>query len=128
MPTKTRPPHSAHLAHLGIRIHPKRRPECSLLLRDRHRNSASITHGGVVFSMADVAMALAVLERVRPGQACSTIDARISYLRPAVKGKLVAKGELIAMGRTVAHAEATITCDGKTVARAQGTFAVHDRR
>jgi len=53
-----------------------------------HLNAAEICHGGTIFSLADVAFALASNSH---GQVALAIDMSISYLRPAKAGDLINK-------------------------------------
>ncbi len=56
-----------------------------LVVSDRHRNGLGMVHGGVIFSLADYAFAVACNSH---GHASVAIDANISFLR-APKGSVL---------------------------------------
>jgi acyl-CoA thioesterase len=58
----------------------------SMNVREDHVNSAQVCHGGTVFSLADVAFALACNSH---GPLALAIDMSISYLRPVSVGELI---------------------------------------
>lgn len=90
----------------------------------KHRNSAGIVHGGVLFSMLDTAMARAYIETLPPeSRAGATLEMKINFLRPTVSGKISAFGTLINTTRRTAYVEGAVKSeDGKLVAKASGTM------
>lgn len=58
-----------------------------LIIRDTHKNSHGTVHGGVIFSLADCAFAVASNSYKVPSVAINT---SMSYLKPAISGKLTA--------------------------------------
>lgn len=87
-----------------------------------------IVHGGVAFSLADSAMAHAILPTLDEGQNCSTIELKISYLSAVTEGTMRAEAIVIKRGRRIAFLEAKVHCNGKLVATATGTFAIVEMR
>lgn len=87
-----------------------------------------IVHGGVAYGLADSAMAHALIAMLDSGMNCSTIEMKMSYLAPVREGLLRAEAAVVKKGRTIAFVEATVDCDGKVVAKATGTFAIHELR
>lgn len=72
---------------------------------DEHRNPWGMTHGGLLFTLVDVAgcwaaAAVKGLEGFRP---VVTESASIHYLRPAGKGRLTAKARAVKSGKTIAY-------------------------
>jgi acyl-CoA thioesterase len=89
----------------------------SLVLDDRHLNGNGVAHGGVVFSLADVAFAVAVNSRGAAVSASSTI----SFCAPGKSGTLCAAAREISLSRKLGTYEVVVTDDaGKTVALFQG--------
>ncbi len=69
----------------------------SMEVRPEHLNAAGFCHGGVIFSLADVAFALACNSH---GTMALALDVSISYLRPCVPGdRLVARAEEEKIGK-----------------------------
>ena len=84
-------------------------------------NSLGATHGGVIATLLDVAMAGAARSEDESYRVI-TIDMSIQYLRPAI-GTLRAQGELLHTTKSLAFCEATLTdVENKMCARASGTF------
>ena len=60
-------------------------------------------HGGVISALADTVGGMAVFTRLGEGQAASTIDLRVDYLRPGlVDIDLMASSTVLRMGNRVA--------------------------
>lgn len=87
-----------------------------------------IVHGGVIFTLADTAMAMALLSVMPPNTGCSTIEAKINFLLPVRTGELSANAIIIHRGRSTAVLEATVhNTNGderKAIARVLGTFHI----
>lgn len=100
----------------------------SIIIDERLMHPFMIVHGGVIFTLADTAMSMALLSIIPPGTPFGTIEAKINYLHPVREGKLVAEGTVVHEGRSIAVLEATIYNEvhGErvNVARALGTFNI----
>ncbi len=87
-----------------------------------------IVHGGVIFTLADTAMSMALISVLPMGTRFSTIEAKINYIAPVVTGELTAEGIIVHRGRSTAVTEATVynLKDGEKVmvARVLGTFHI----
>lgn len=85
-------------------------------------------HGGVIFTLADTAMSMALLSVIPPGTRFSTIEAKINFLLPVRTGELLAEAHLIHRGRSTAVLEATVhNINGEerqAIARVLGTFNI----
>lgn len=94
---------------------------------ERYSNGAT-THGGVLAAVTDFALSTAVLTELEAGADLVTTNLNVTYLRPVpLSGRFRCEGRVVGRGRTVAHAEATMTDDrGREVLRATGSF--HLRR
>lgn len=90
-----------------------------------HRNLIGTTHGGVVSTMADTAIGLAVRTTLSEDSRHVTTQLNITYLEKVDSGRLVARGRVLRSGKRFAYGEADVVDDGgKLVARATATFAV----
>ncbi|MGZ4133223.1 MAG: PaaI family thioesterase [Actinomycetota bacterium] len=93
--------------------------------RDEHLNLQGLIHGGVLATLADTAMGLAVRSAMQPGRRHVTIELGVHYLRPARPGALEAVGRAVRVGTQVAYAEADVLDgEGRLLARANGTYSV----
>jgi acyl-CoA thioesterase len=83
-------------------------------------NAGGYCHGGLLFALADTACAYALAEA---GLAPVTLDAGITYLRPATAGeRIAAETEVVRAGRRIGHCEVRLTReDGTLLAIYRGT-------
>lgn len=94
--------------------------ECEL--RPEMQNGHGTLHGGVTASLVDASIGIAAIA-LSGGRRLSTVDLKVSYLRPAVAGKLHCRAHLEKSGRTLVFGEATVR-DGRgtVVATGQATY------
>jgi uncharacterized protein (TIGR00369 family) len=91
----------------------------------RHYNPIGTVHGGFTATLLDSALGCAIFSTLAKGEAWTTLELKINYVRPMTKdtGPVRAQGRIIHRGRTVAtsegdlkdaagklYAHATITC------------------
>ncbi len=89
------------------------------------QNQAAVLHGGVVYTLLDVAGFLALLPSLDDGEHAVTHDLSVSLLRPVGAGKRVdLTGSVLRRGRAVAFLRAEASVDGVVVAAAQVTKSV----
>lgn len=90
-----------------------------------HRNLQGLIHGGLLATLADVAMGLAVRTAVGPERRHITVEMGVRFLRPAQPGRITATGRTLRVGRQLAFAQAEVLdASGRAVATAQGTYSV----
>jgi uncharacterized protein (TIGR00369 family) len=92
-----------------------------------HLNAIGSIHGGYAATLLDFACGYAVLSVLGPGQGFSTIELKVSYLRPlrTDTGPVRATGKLVKVGRRVAFSEASLTDDhGAVYATASSSLLV----
>ena len=88
---------------------------------------AGVLQGGAVSAMLDFAMAFAVLALLPAGQACTTTNANVSFLRAAPRGRYVAIGEIERRGRQLAFTRARLMAADlpeRVVATASSTLLI----
>jgi uncharacterized protein (TIGR00369 family) len=87
-----------------------------------HLNPAGTVHGGFAATLLDSCMGLAVQSTLEKGTAQTTLEFKISLLRPITPqtGAIKAEGVVLTRGRRVGTAEGRIT-DGKGRLLAHGT-------
>jgi len=76
-----------------------------LFLEDGGKNYMGTMHGGLIYTMADVAAGTAA---VSGGRQVVTLSAGTEYIRPVVSGNVVAEGKVIHAGRTVCRMEVCV--------------------
>lgn len=89
---------------------------------ERFHNPMGTLHGGIMTDLADATMGVALASLLSDGESFTTLELKINFLRPIVKGELRSEGKVVHKGRTVAVTEAALTNrEGKEVARAVAT-------
>ena len=110
---------------LGIRLVEvgRERAIVSLKRRPELLNSWSATHGGVIMTMLDLVMSMAVRGHYNDLKAgVLTVDMSIGFL-DASKGDVSAEGRVLRAGRSTAFCEAEAhDAEGRILAKAIGTF------
>lgn len=96
----------------------------ALNLQPLHMNSWQVTHGGVIMTLLDVAMALAGRSLDTDSRAAVTVEMKTSFLQPGgTPGKrLVASGHAFHRSTTLCFCEADLHDGDRLVAKAMGTF------
>ena len=82
---------------------------CHVELSHEQTNPNGLAHGGLLFTMADVAAS--ALARA-DGRNYSTLDANIHYMRNVKEGVIIAEASMIRRGRTSVLIEVSIRSGG----------------
>jgi uncharacterized protein (TIGR00369 family) len=94
--------------------------EFILMNKREHTNIDGVTHGGVIMSLADAAMANAVRTM---GSKTSTVDFTTSFLNAAPIGEIIrAEGKIIKRGRRLVFTEGNVYAGDKLVGSHNATF------
>lgn len=112
--------HDAFAQSLGIEVEDASpgHAKVKLTLTDQHRNSFNTVHGGVIFSLADVAFAIAANAH---GVLAMAINVNISFLKAITEGILYAEANEVSRNPKLATYTVTVTdATGALVATFQG--------
>jgi uncharacterized protein (TIGR00369 family) len=116
---------------LGLRTEagePAGRSKLVLESRSELQNSRGEVHGGVIASLLDAAMGVAVRSTLSQGDGATTASLTVNYVAPG-RHTLTVRGRVVRQGRTLASTEATVTdASEQIVAHAVGTMRVLARR
>lgn len=96
--------------------------EVRLDLETKHHNTWGVAHGGIVMTLADVALAQAARSLTDDGIGVVTVELKVNFMQPG-KGVLHAYGRVMHRSTTMAFCEGEVRdADGTFVAKALGTF------
>ncbi|MES2488769.1 MAG: PaaI family thioesterase [Pseudomonadota bacterium] len=88
-------------------------------------NARGAFHGGVAYTICDMACYSALLGVLVEGENAATHDIHVSLIRAATRGdRIVTTGKVIKRGRSVAFMEAEMRCNDELIARATVTKSI----
>jgi len=99
--------------------------EIAFEANSQHLNLQGLVHGGILATLADTAMGLAVRTVLEPGRRHVTVQLGIEFLSPGRPGRITARGRSVKIGTQLGFAEADVMrADGRLLARAHSTLSV----
>lgn len=84
-------------------------------VQDLFINSAGVIHGGIISSLADIAVSNLLPANENGIQQAVTADLNVSFLKPATGTYLMANAKLEKQGRTLIHTECSIFNDKQEI-------------
>jgi uncharacterized protein (TIGR00369 family) len=90
-------------------------------LQEHHLNREGVVHGGLIFTLCDMAAGVAAGAGETGRRGVLTMDCSMYYLRPGRGARLRAVGTVIKAGRTTALVESQVF-DGTGALIAKGVF------
>jgi uncharacterized protein (TIGR00369 family) len=94
-----------------------------------HVNLQGLVHGGMLATVADTAMGLAVRTILEPGRRHVTVQLGVEFLSPGRPGRIVARGRSVKIGSQLGFAEADVVdTRDRLLARAHSTLSVTPER
>ena len=101
------------------------RSTCSIeIIPEIHHNPHDVTHGAVLYALADTGMGVALYPTLEAGESCATIEIKMTYFRPARAGLVRCETELLNRGRNIANLDSRLYLDDKLIAQANGNYAI----
>jgi len=96
----------------------------ALAIEDRHLNSVGIVQGGAIFTLADLAFAMACNSA---GRVAVAVNTNLSFLKATRTGNLYAEATEVSRSRKISTCTVRVTNDaGELVALFQGTAYIKD--
>lgn len=94
--------------------------------RDKHANPMGTIHGGILCDVADAAMGMACATLLELGESFTTIELRMTYLRPVLDAQLEARARVVHSGKSLVYLECDLVSasDEKMVAKASSTCLI----
>ena len=121
------PPPIAMLMGFGIETIEEGRVVFTVEPAEYHYNPIGLVHGGVAATLLDSAMGCAVQSHLPAGVGYTTLEIKVSYVRPMTRdtGPVHGEGTVLHLGRKVATTEARLTDgDGRLLAHATSTCLI----
>ncbi len=112
---------------LGIEIVKMKKGRATLQLRFRKELTHALgrMHGGAIASLADSAVAMALITLVDPSDRITTIEFKINFVAPVDTGKLTAQAKILHRGgKTAVGDVAVLNEKGKLVAKVMATYSI----
>jgi len=112
---------------LGMEITEIREGESriQMLFREELTHPYGIVHGGAIASLADSAVAMALISLVEPKDRITTIEFKINFFVPISKGELKAHAKIIHKGSKTAVGDVEVVNEErKLVAKVIATYSI----
>ena len=88
-------------------------------------NRRGYIQGGMLAAMLDSTLACPLLGRLAPGESIVTLEMKVSYVRPAHPGTILATGRIVERGRSIAFLAGELRNEsGELIATGTGTFRI----
>src|SRR5918999_1761925 len=99
--------------------------EVTMGLEPHHFNPQGIVHGGILASVADTSIGLALRSMLPAGQTHRTAQLNVHFLAKGEGNRLVGRGRALHMGTRMGYGEAEVLdATGKPRPRATATFII----
>lgn len=104
---------------------PATAPVLGVRVQSHHANRGGRAHGGLLMTLADIAVSRASVARLPPGSTIATASFQISFLRAVSEGQwLEAIPKVDRLGRALVHASCTLRAQDEEVASVLATISV----
>ncbi len=104
----------------------------ALTITEMHEQQNGFVHGGVISSLCDMACGFAAYSMVPDGVQVFTVELKVSYLRPGIGEKILARGWVLKPGKRFhfCESELYVVKDGveTLIAKASSTMGVVDNK
>lgn len=98
--------------------------QLSMKVKENFRNMYKTVHGGVIYSLAEIGMGVAMNSVLKKEQETVAIEIKINYLKAAQASMLICDAKIIQKGKNIAVLEAEIKEDEILIAKAMGTYSI----
>lgn len=85
----------------------------------------SVVHGGAIGSLADTAVAFALLTLLEPEERVATVEMKMNFLVPADGGQLIGEARIVSKGRRIALGDMEVKNEkGRLLAKGLATYMI----
>ena len=101
--------------------------QLSMNIEKKHTHHRGAVQGGLVVTLADASLAIALKTVIEPTNDTATVETKINFTRPALGTKLRAQAKVRHQGKRFVVGDMTVKNDeDKVVAIGMGTFVILD--
>ncbi len=86
-----------------------------MVVQHQHLQRAGVVQGGLIVTLADNALFLAVQSRLDPDEANVTVELKMNFIAPAKDGELTATARVISLGGRIVVASMEVTDQNDTI-------------
>jgi acyl-CoA thioesterase len=84
-----------------------------------------VVHGGALATLADTAVAFAMMTMIQPGEKVTTVEFKINFLAPVAGDDMIGEARILNKGKRLALADMEVkTGDGKLLAKGLATYII----
>jgi acyl-CoA thioesterase len=84
-----------------------------------------MVHGGAIASLADTAVAFALLTIIQPGERVTTAEFKINFFAAVTDGEMIGEARVVHAGKRLVSADMEVKSqDGKLIAKGIATYAI----
>jgi uncharacterized protein (TIGR00369 family) len=84
-----------------------------------------VVHGGAIASLADAAVAFALMTMIQPGEKVTTAEFKINFLSPVHKGEMIGEARIVNKGKKLVLADMEVKNEeGKLLAKGLATYMI----
>ncbi len=84
-----------------------------------------VVHGGAIASLADTAVAFALMTIIQPGERVTTAEFKINFFVAVTDGEMIGEARVIHAGKRLVSADMEVKGqDGKLIAKGIATYAI----
>jgi uncharacterized protein (TIGR00369 family) len=84
-----------------------------------------VVHGGAIASLADTAVAFALMTIIQPGERVTTAEFKINFFAAVTEGEMVGEARVVHAGKRLVSADMEVKSqDGRLVAKGIATYAI----
>jgi acyl-coenzyme A thioesterase 13 len=106
----------------------KREAESTVIgcrISEQHMNYMGVAHGGVLATLADVALSFQIFDSANPNLPVSTVSMTTNFLSGAKLGDWIeASGSIDRIGKKLAYAHGFIRCEERTLMTMNGVYSI----
>ncbi|MBM4329604.1 MAG: PaaI family thioesterase [Deltaproteobacteria bacterium] len=85
----------------------------------------SIVHGGAIASLADTAVAFALMTMIQPGERVTTVEFKINFLSSVHNGEMIGEARIAHKGKRLATADMEVKNEkGNLIAKGLATYMI----